>query len=135
MIPFFILFFFFFSKIRIFYLIFLQKSKKLSFSREIFSCQNLLFKNRDNFFSVRYPVDKPSCRRFLKYLKNHAVFEFFSVFLMKRVTPLFFTGDAGNACQAIALPFLFQNPSDLKNKCWFLMWFLKKKIRWIRLTH
>ena len=32
------------------------------------------------FFPVRYPVDKPSCRRFLKSPRNHVIFEFFFCF-------------------------------------------------------
>ena len=73
----------------------------------IFSHRNLRFENRDNFFAVRYQVDKSSCRRFLKSPQNHAIFEFFSVFISKRVTPLFFTGHAGNVCPALVWPSYF----------------------------
>ena len=69
-----------FSKIRILYSIFLQKSNKVSFLGKKFSRRNSTFENRDHSLSVRYLVDKPSCRRFLKYLENHSIFDFFFCF-------------------------------------------------------
>ena len=54
-------------------------------------------------------------------------FRFFSVIFTKHVVPSFFNPCAGNACRVITLSFLFQSQSPLKNKCGFLIRFLKKK--------
>ena len=110
---------------------FLQKSKKLDFSWKIFWRRKLLFGNRDDFFPDRCPVDEHSFRRFLKYFENRAIFEFFSVLFLKRVAQSFSNTLAGNTCRAIALFFLFQSPSFLKDKCIFLMRFFTKN----RLKH
>ena len=92
-----------FSKIWFFYSILFCKNRKNSVFREkSFHAWYYRSKIAIIFFSVRYPVDKSSCLKFLKYLKNHAIFEFFSIFLSKCITPLFFTRHAANACPALS---------------------------------
>ena len=79
------------------------------------------------FFLDRCPVEEHLFRRFLKYLENGPIFDFFPFFFTKHVILPFFNLRAGNACRAITLFFLFQSPSILKNKCGILMRFKKKK--------
>ena len=113
----------------IFYLIFFEKIEKLNFPGKNFSRKFFEFsvKNRDFFILVRYKVDKTSCKRFLKSVKNHAIFEFSFVFLTHCIAPLFFDWLVGNWSQKIVLVFLFHNLTNFKNIYEFLMWFLKKK--------
>ena len=99
----------FFSKNTSFLFNLFAEIKKLSFPGKFFSCQNLRFKNCNNFFEVRFLVNKSLCEWFLKSYQDHVIFEFFSAFLTKYVTPLLFTRYDGNAWRAIALAFLFHN--------------------------
>ena len=131
----------FFSKNMNFVSNFFAKNRKNSIFREKKNCtENNSSKIAMTYFPDRCPVDEHSFRRFLKYLENRAIFDFFPFFFFfffftKLVAPPFFKPRAGNACQAITVYFLFQSPFPLKNKCEFLMQFLKKKNRSMRPTH
>ena len=105
---------------------FLQKTKKTQFSVKKFWRRKLPFENCDDFFPDSCPAEKHSFRRFLKYLENRAIFEFFPCFLRSALLRRFSThrpesmpGD--NSILPVSVYVLF------KNKCGFLIRFLKKK--------
>ena len=101
------------------------------FREQFFWRRKLSFENRVYFFPDKCSVDENLFRRFLKYIENSVIFEFFPVFITKRVASPFFNPRAGNPCRAIYLFFLFQSPSPLKMKCGFLMRFLKKIAQYV----
>ena len=114
---------------------FFAKIEKTRFFVKNFLAPKITVRNRGYFFPDRCPVEEHSFQRFLKYLKNRAIFDFFfRLFLQSASLRRFSTHVAGNACRAIILFFLFQNPSPLKYKCGFLMRFFKKN-RSMRPTH
>ena len=64
---------------------------------------------------VTYLVDKTSCKRFLKSLKNHVRFEFFSVFLTKHTSLLLFNLHAGNGDHPVSESAHFQKQIQIFN--------------------
>ena len=96
---------------------FCKNLKNLIFREKFFGAKNYRSKIAVIFFPDRCPVEEHSFRRFLKYLKNHAIFDFFfRFFFTMRVALPFFNPRAGNAWLAITLFFLFQSPSPIKKK-------------------
>ena len=70
----------FFSKNMSFLFNFFENIEKTWFFVKIFWCQKLPFENRDDFFPDGRPVNEHSFRRFLIYLENCAIFDFFGFF-------------------------------------------------------
>ena len=70
----------FFQKYEFFIWFFCKNPKNSVFREKKFHAEIYTSKIAIIFFSVRYPVEKPSCRRFLKSLQNHTIFEFFFCF-------------------------------------------------------
>ena len=115
-----------------FHPIFLQKSKKLDFPWKIFRRRK--FKNPDDFFPDTCPVDEHSFRRFLKYLENRAIFEFFSFFFYEARHSAVFQPMCRECMSGVNSILPVSESVPFKKQCGFLMRFLKKN-RSMRPTH
>ena len=114
-----------FQKYEFFIQFFCKNRKNLIFCERFFGAENYRSKIAVIFFQIGVPVEEYLFRKFLKYLENHAISDFFFYEVSHSAI---FQPTCQKCMSGDNSILLVSEPSPLKNKCRFLMRFLKKKI-------